>query len=67
VPRRADWAEKEFGKTYPFAALANLRTLMLEDFTLQQEQDALASFSETNISANRGMAVEKSLPPKTRS
>jgi hypothetical protein len=29
---------------------------MLEDFTLQLEQDALVSFSETNISANRGMA-----------
>jgi hypothetical protein len=40
---------------------------MLEDFTLRQEQDALASFSETNISANRGMAIEKSLPPKTTS
>jgi hypothetical protein len=37
---------------------------VLEDFTLQQEQDALVSFPETNISANRGMAVEKPLPPK---
>jgi hypothetical protein len=32
---------------------------MLEDFTFQQEQDALVSFPETNISANRGMEVEK--------
>src|SRR5258708_297132 len=37
---------------------------MLEDFTLQQEQDALASFSETNISANRGMAVRNPFHPK---
>jgi hypothetical protein len=40
---------------------------MLEDFTLQQEQDALVSFPETNISANRGMAVEKPFHPKMTS
>jgi hypothetical protein len=38
---------------------------MLEDFTLQQDHDALVSFSETNLSATRGMAVKKSLSPKT--
>jgi hypothetical protein len=37
---------------------------MLEDFTLAAAHDALVSLYQLHISANRGMADEKSLPPK---
>jgi hypothetical protein len=38
---------------------------MLEDFTVEGAHDPLVSLPAPHISANRGMAVEKSLPPET--
>jgi len=39
---------------------------MLQDFTLATEPVLLSAFQLPDMSANRGLAVEKSLPPKTR-